>query len=154
MIPIFPASRNSLGYGERDLCAMLRTACSIFMLTCSLAMHAQDKPKDACCAAKGTGKTELSCKLTTEELRHRKETVIASLKFQVIERKELEHGYAYTFPGSDKMLDELAEFIKTERECCSFFSFGLTVKGDKSMACLELTGPEGAKDMIVSELGL
>lgn len=51
------------------------------------------------------------------------------------------------------MVDELTEFIKTERNCCKFFSFGLTVAGDKSSAYLELTGPEGVKEVIREELG-
>ena len=46
----------------------------------------------------------------------------------------------------------LAEFIKTERRCCEFFVFGLSVSGDKSEIWLELTGPEGTKDFISSEL--
>lgn len=52
------------------------------------------------------------------------------------------------------MLDELTEFIKTERACCDFFVFGLSISGDKSEAWLKLTGPEGTKEMITSELGL
>jgi hypothetical protein len=52
------------------------------------------------------------------------------------------------------MVDELTSFIKTERECCSFFTFNLSVAGDKSAAWLELSGPEGAKDFIKTELGL
>jgi hypothetical protein len=52
------------------------------------------------------------------------------------------------------MLDELTEFIKTERECCDFFVFNLSISGDKSEAWLELTGEEGAKNFIESELGL
>ena len=46
------------------------------------------------------------------------------------------------------MLDELVEFVKTERECCDFFVFNLSMKGDKSEACLKITGPTGAKDFI------
>lgn len=52
------------------------------------------------------------------------------------------------------MLDELIEFIKTERECCDFFTFNLSITGDKSEAWLELTGVEGAKDFVTTELGL
>lgn len=106
-----------------------------------------------CCKAKNESK-ELTCKLTSPELQKRKETVLKSLKAQVIEKKELENGFAYKFPGSDKMLDELTEFIKTERACCDFFVFGLSIGGDKSEAWLKLTGPEGTKEMITSELGL
>jgi hypothetical protein len=103
---------------------------------------------------KTKGKTgELSCKLTTPELQKRKETILASLKTQMLEKRELKDGYAFKFPGTDKMLDELTEFIKTERECCDFFTFNLSISGDKSEAWLELTGVDGAKDFISSELG-
>jgi hypothetical protein len=97
---------------------------------------------------------ELSCKLTTPELQKRKETVLASLKSQITDKKELKDGYAFKFPGTDKVLDELTEFIKTERACCDFFTFNLSVSGDKSEAWLELTGVDGAKDFITTELGL
>ena len=107
---------------------------------------------DDCKAKNKTG--ELSCKLTTPEMQKRKETVLASLKSQMTEKKELKYGYVFKFPGTDKMLDELTEFIKTERECCDFFTFNLSISGDKSEAWLELTGSDGAKDFISTELGL
>lgn len=97
---------------------------------------------------------ELSCKLTTPELQKRKETVIASFKQQILDKKELKDGYAFKFAGTDEILDELTEFIKTERICCDFFTFGLSVSGDKSEAWLELTGVDGAKDFITAEFGL
>jgi hypothetical protein len=98
--------------------------------------------------------TALSCRLTTPELQKRKETVIASLKKQVLEKKELPDGYAFKFEGSDQLLDELTEFIKSERACCSFFTFGIIVNGDGKATWLNLTGPNGTKEMITSELGL
>ena len=61
---------------------------------------------------------------------------------------------AFNFPGTDKVLDELTEFIKTERACCDFFTFALSVSGDQSEAWLKLTGAEGVKEFITSELGL
>jgi hypothetical protein len=132
---------------------MLKIFCCLLFVAYTGSASAQ-APEVACCAkAKGASQA-LACSLTTEEMRLRKETVLASLKAQVVARKELDNGYSYKFPGSDEMVDELAEFIKTERACCAFFSFGLTVAGDRSSACLELTGPEGAKDMIQRELGL
>lgn len=110
--------------------------------TCSDNCKAQNKTR------------ELSCKLTTPELQKRKETVIASLKQQILDKKELKDGYAFKFRGTDEVLDELTDFIKTERMCCDFFTFGLSVSGDKREAWLELTGVDGAKDFITSELGL
>lgn len=105
------------------------------------------------CKASGSS-GEMSCKLTSPELQERKATVIASLKSQMTEKRELVDGFAFKFPGTDQVLDELTEFIKTERECCDFFTFGLSVSGDKSEAWLELTGAEGAKDFINAELGM
>lgn len=106
---------------------------------------------DSCKATNGS--TVMTCKLTSPELRERKATVIASLKKKMVEKRELKNGYAFKFPGTDNVLDELTEFIKTERECCDFFIFGLSVSGDKSEAWLELTGADGVKDFITSELG-
>ncbi|RZK18759.1 MAG: hypothetical protein EOO43_12260 [Flavobacterium sp.] len=107
---------------------------------------------DDCSAENKTN--ALSCKLTTPELQQRKATVLASLRKQVVERRELEYGYAFKFAGTDQVVDELAEFIKTERECCDFFTFNLSVSGDKSEAWLELTGVDGVKDFIKTELEL
>ncbi len=98
--------------------------------------------------------TELTCKLTTPELQQRKSTVIESLRQQVIQTKELANGYSFKFSGTDKMFDELTEFIKTERECCNFFTFTLSISGDKSEIWLALTGENGTKDFMKAELEL
>ena len=98
--------------------------------------------------------TNMVCKLTSAEMQERRETVLATLKTQMVDRKELDNGYAFKFAGSDEMVDMLTEFIKSERECCGFFVFNLSVSGDKGEAWLELTGENGAKDFIISELGL
>ena len=96
----------------------------------------------------------LTCSLTTPELRKRKETVLRQLRTGMRHKKEVADGYLFTFSGDDASMEQLNEFIRTERECCSFFTFGLTVKGDKSEIILSLTGPEGSKDFIRDELQL
>ena len=96
--------------------------------------------------------TELSCKLTTPELQQRRVTVLASLQKQILEKKELKNGYAFKFNNSDKMLDEITEFVKSERQCCGFFTFYISIAGDSGEIWLELTGPENAKEFIETEL--
>jgi len=76
------------------------------------------------------------------------------LKSKILTKKELKNGYAYKFVGTDKKLDELAEFIKAERACCGFFIFHLSISGDKSTALLEISGQKGVKDFIKTELEL
>lgn len=96
-------------------------------------------------------KESLACKLTTPELRKRKEEVIAVLKQKVLERIELADGYSYRFDGSDEMLDTITSFIKSERMCCAFFEFKMTVSANNTIL-LEISGPAGVKEFITNEL--
>jgi Cu/Ag efflux pump CusA len=95
----------------------------------------------------------VACRLTSPQLQERKRTVIASLQRQVLESRELPHGYSYRFGGTDETLDELLAFIKTERQCCGFFDFALLVQSDETV-WLTLTGPAGARDFINAEVAL
>lgn len=95
----------------------------------------------------------MACKLTAPELRERKEQVIARLKEQVLEKKDVPDGYSYKFPGTDEMLDSLTTFIKSERLCCDFFNFSLSVNND-SFIWLEISGAEGVKEFIRAELDM
>jgi hypothetical protein len=95
----------------------------------------------------------VSCKLTSAELRKRRETVLTALKGKVKARKELPDGYSFRFENTDEVIDMLTDFVKSERQCCDFFNFSIAVKNDGSL-WFDLTGPEGAKEMIGSELGL
>ncbi len=76
-------------------------------------------------------KSAFMCNLTSPELQKRKEVVLQSLREKMVEKKELANGFAFKFSGDDVMLDELTEFIKTERKCCNFFTFNLSLIGSK-----------------------
>lgn len=95
----------------------------------------------------------VTCKLTTPELQEQKKTVIAEVKKLVVERVEITNGVRYSFSDSDSTIDLLTNFIKTERLCCSFFEFNLIVGQSEGLITLELSGPEGTKDFIESEIG-
>jgi hypothetical protein len=96
----------------------------------------------------------IACKLTSPEMQRRKAEVLAILKQKVITREELNDGYKYKFDGNDEIIDELILFIKSERACCDFFSFDLSIGDNKSNIWLSITGPEGAKDFIRTEMDL
>ncbi|WP_286851865.1 hypothetical protein, partial [Sphingobacterium sp. UBA7253] len=82
------------------------------------------------------GKKILACKLTSPDLQERKATVISSLKKQVVEKKQVINGYSNKFKGSDSILDELNEFVKTERQCCDFFDFTIKTSNTDSFCWL------------------
>ena len=101
-----------------------------------------------------TSKQEISCKLTTPQLQERKETVIAQIKKEVLEKKELPNGYSYKFNGNDSIYIQLTDFIRSERACCDFFTFNLKVSDEKSFIWMDITGPDGVKQMLNDEAGL
>lgn len=113
----------------------------------SLAANGQTKN-----TAMETATKPVTCKLTSPELQKRKATVVADLKALVLERKELENGFSYKFDGADEILDKLNDFIKTERMCCDFFTFQITV--EDQTALLNITGPNGAKEFLKGEVDL
>lgn len=94
---------------------------------------------------------KLTCKLSTPELQQRRATVIRELKELLLKKEEISEGLQLTFQSPDHVLDKLLDFIKSERLCCDFFSFQLSVSGDK--ATLQITGPQGAKEFLEHEVG-
>lgn len=119
-------------------------------ITVSLqSLNAQTNPR---CMEASKSNENVSCKLTTPELQQRKQAVIGELKKLVLEKVETGTGFRYRFDGSDVMLDKLNMFIKTERLCCDFFEFTLSVSGDARTTWLEISGSAEAKQFILSEL--
>ncbi|WP_217452218.1 hypothetical protein, partial [Mucilaginibacter humi] len=82
-----------------------------------------------------------------------KRTVIAQLKNIILEKVELSDGFSYKFSNTDATIDLLANFIKTERECCDFFNFNMFVSGDQYIL-LDISGADGIKTFIHNEIGL
>ena len=107
--------------------------------------------KKASCCSEGTA---MACKLTSAEFKERKATVITNLKKEIVDTIELKNGIKYAFKDSDETIAMLADCIKTERRCCDFFNFELSVSAEKKYVYLALTGPKGVKDFIKSELTL
>jgi hypothetical protein len=97
---------------------------------------------------------EIVCKLTSKELHDRKETVLELLKKEVKEKKELANGYSFKFDGSDEIFSQLTTFIQSERQCCNFFVFSLVVADTESAIWLTISGPQGTKEFIETEMGL
>lgn len=140
-----PSSEECCAGGDSTACAATESGNSA----------ACDSLSDCCTSEKNNvirKPMEMTCKLTSPELRKRKETVLADLRKMVIETKELTNGYSFKFEASDAIFDQLNEFVKTERQCCDFFTFKISTSGKETW--LELTGADGAKDFIKTELEL
>ena len=92
----------------------------------------------------------IACTLTNSELQERRSNLLQKVRRVVVEVRELDDGYAYSFPSEGEWLRELAGLIDLERECCPFLRFRLTVEANGGPTWLELTGPEGTKDFLAS----
>ena len=92
----------------------------------------------------------IACNLTSAELHERRRTVLAKLRAAVVEVKELSDGYSYSFRSEGERFKELADMIDLERQCCPFLRFSLTVAAGNGPLTLEITGPEGTKDFLLS----
>ena len=119
------------------------------LLMLSFGLKAQEKNNIMKNETRGVS---VNCKLTTPELQQRKKTIIAELKNLILETIETDAGFRYKFDGSDKVLDLLLNFIKTERLCCDFFDFQITVAGEDNFTWLELSGQAGTKEFIKNEI--
>jgi len=94
----------------------------------------------------------IACNLTSAELQERRRSVLEKLRDAVIEVKELADGYSYSFSAAGNRFKELADMIDLERQCCPFLQFRLTVAAGGAPLHLEITGPEGTKDFLLSTL--
>lgn len=94
-----------------------------------------------------------ACHLTDQELQARRKNYLEKAAGLLVDSTEIEHGFIYKFPLKSDVLPDLAEIIDLERQCCPFLSFKLIVEAGTDFVSLELTGAEGAKEIIKSLFG-
>ncbi len=93
----------------------------------------------------------VKCRMEPRDLRRRYQSV-GELLMEAAEERELNEGYAFRFAGDDGSLSRLADFVTSERSCCPFLRFELTVEPDRGPIWLRLTGPEPVKRVVQDAL--
>lgn len=92
----------------------------------------------------------IACNLNDAAFQRRRAELLKTFQGALLETRELVDGYAYEFPSSAKWIAEVAQLITFERECCPFLRFNLRLEPANGPLWLELTGPEGTKDLLQS----
>ena len=92
----------------------------------------------------------IACSLTDSELQERRRGLLQKLQSGVVEARELENGYAYSFPGDGDWLSELARLVDLERKCCPFLRFCITVEPGGGPIWLGMHGPDGTKEFLAA----
>ena len=100
--------------------------------------------------------TPIACNLSamSSEQRARYQDLRRWLRGAARRMEDLPAGYALGFDAGGETLGMLAEFIGLERLCCPFFDLGIELRAGDERAWLKLTGPESAKAVLRSELGV
>jgi hypothetical protein len=87
------------------------------------------------------------------EQRERRRGLLARLRPQAKELRELPDGYSLRLPDDPAVVAEAAEFASLERLCCPFFRFALELEPEGGPVWFRITGPEGAKEFLREALG-
>lgn len=64
---------------------------------------------------------------------------------------ELPDGYAFRLPDDSATLRQAVDFIASERQCCPFIAFSLSIEANGAGVWLRLTGSEDVKRLLAME---
>src|SRR5712691_7889156 len=70
----------------------------------------------------------IACTLGPAALKARREDLLGGLVRRAEERIDVPNGYRVRFQSENGLLTTFARFIETERQCCRFLRFDLTVE--------------------------
>ena len=88
------------------------------------------------------------CTLTPDALRARREGLLSDLLRQAETRETLPYGMRLRFAPSSETLATIALAVESERRCCRFLRFAITVEPEEGPVLLELTGPPGTREFL------
>jgi hypothetical protein len=81
----------------------------------------------------------------------RKDAIGLSLLKKKVGQSALPNGYEFRFPGDGQTIADVAEWIVTERLCCPFFDFDMSLSREGGTLALRLTGRPGTKAFIEAD---
>jgi hypothetical protein len=93
-------------------------------------------------------KIPIACSLTDSELQLRRADYLDKVAAHLTGTEEMENGFSFRFRLGPGFLQDLAGVIDMERQCCSFLNFRTTLAAGDTSVILELTGPDGTKEMV------
>ncbi len=97
-------------------------------------------------------KPDLCCTLNQPQDVARRGRLIKALWKSVVERRELERGFAFSLPGDAATERQVFDFIAMERDCCRFLSFDVRLAAERGPIWLAMEGPSGLKEFAFAEL--
>ncbi len=111
-------------------------------------------PRGPCVSDKIDTMPELPivCTLSPDALSARRQGLLSELLQRSAGRELLPDGLRLRFAPSGEILSSIAKAVETERHCCRFLRFTLTVEPDEGQFTLDLTGPHGTREFVAALL--
>jgi hypothetical protein len=96
----------------------------------------------------------IACDLTVFTARERAEHEKLGDSLFAEVKRVVEHGNGFTlvFELDAKLDERIKSWLAKEKRCCPFFSFAITREDAPSSLVLRISGPQGAKEILQSEL--
>src|SRR5262245_50419751 len=94
----------------------------------------------------------IACNLTQGELTSRRDGLLPGLLSKAHSRETIPGGFRWSFSDSGGLVKEVASVIDAERGCCRFLTFRLSLEPDCGPLQMEITGPEGTQQFLLSLL--
>jgi hypothetical protein len=92
------------------------------------------------------------CTLQSAEMQRRREGLLSGLKRRVQALEDRPDGYRMQFASDGDTLALIAGVVEAERRCCRFLRFEIHVEPDDGPIYLDLSGPPGTREFLVSML--
>ena len=89
----------------------------------------------------------VACDLAARAEPQQHEAALATWRAAVVGTTELADGLAFELAPLEGLFEALTTFIRNERQCCPFFTFGLELP-PSGPVFFRMTGPEGAKQLL------
>lgn len=90
----------------------------------------------------------VACNLPEDKLAERGEDIATNLFAACTGVRELDDGYAFSFPAEEQWASRLLEFVLEERKCCPFFEFDILFEPAGGPIHLHLSGGAGVKGFV------
>jgi hypothetical protein len=100
--------------------------------------------------------TSLYCDLSAldSDQRKRHSTLTKELLSKQLEFKELADGYGMRFPHDTSLFTAISEWATLEHLCCPFLTLTMELQHDKGPIWLNISGDDGVKAFLRTELGI
>jgi hypothetical protein len=92
----------------------------------------------------------LSCSLTPEDLRNRRDALLPGLIHRADKVTHLDNGLRLEFKTKPGVLTDIARIMEQERACCTFLRFNLTTEPEDGPIIFDVTGPKGTREVLRS----